>query len=102
MDFDSLVTGPAMNAFAEDVVFTPVGGVGIPGRGSFVEENIRVELGQDSLPVTSVHPALDVRLSELTFTPRQGDGVTVRGVERTILEVEVDGIGGAKLILQDA
>ena len=117
VNFDALVIGPCMRAFAEPVQYQPQ--VGAP----FAVEGVFDEAYQALLPLGGAHgieplaiggmagtdstgPALGVRLTSFTALPAspptQGDQLTVRGKPFLVRDVRPDGLGGAMLLLVDA
>lgn len=103
IDFDSLVLGPCMDAFAEPVVYQPAIGVPFQVTAVFDQayrpvDSLSIE-GIDPMHVTASRPCLGVRLSAFPVQPDQADLVTVRGVQYWVQEVLADGQGGARLTL---
>ncbi|MCE2577545.1 hypothetical protein LDL36_03300 [Komagataeibacter sp. FNDCR1] len=106
VDFDALALGPCMDTFGESIVYQPVGGgsctiTGIPDvpyRAAFADQI-------DGLTPTNVisdDAVVSVRLSQLPFTPRQGDLLTMRGTLYRVREPQPDGRGGMLLTLNNA
>ena len=113
IDLDALVIGPCIAVFGQDVVYTAAAdGVARPMTAVFDEEYLSLSplgAGMDDrmgMPsnITSAKPVLGVQLSQLAVTPMQGDGVLIvlTGQTFTVVEVQPDGHGAAKLILNEA
>lgn len=117
VDFDAMVVGPCMRAFAEPVDYRPQAGAPFAVEGVFDEAYQALlplggthgeeTLGLGGMPGTdSTGPALGVRLASfamlLASPPAQGDQLTVRGKPFLVRDVRPDGLGGAMLLLVDA
>jgi hypothetical protein len=104
IDFDSLVNGPVADTFAEPVIFRPASGGSFPVRGVFDRAYRAVEVTGNGEAVTSVHPCIQVRLSEMPQRPAQGDLWDVPSVALSFItrEVQPDGLGFALLLLNIA
>lgn len=109
--FDELV-GRAMRAseqaFGRDVTFIYGGSDGPhdPVTRRAVFDAAHKELtraggqGTEGPDVNTVAPIVDVRLSDLPWTPDEGDTVTVDGAVYTVSEAEPDGAGTMRLFLR--
>lgn len=98
--FDQLLIGPALAVFGEATTYTPAAGQVFTLQGAFLSAYKTVEF-QDGAAASTQSPALDVRLSDFPAgAPAPGDTVLVRGALYSVADVQPDGIGGAKLLLQ--
>ena len=104
IDIDALVNGPVANSWAEPVTFRPSNGGSFPVRGVFDRAYQSVDVTGGGETVTSVHPCIQVRLSELPQPPVQGDLWDVPSVALSFItrEVRPDGHGWAHLLLNIA
>ena len=111
IDFDALVLRPTVGIFGELVVYASVAGPAFTINGVFdlaykpIDPLSLANAGLGSIMgahVTTEHSALGVRLGDFPIQPRQGDAVTARGLLYFVREVQVDGKGGAKLVLSAA
>lgn len=104
MDFAAAtesVLGNVLDTFAEQipVVYTPASGSPYSIRGVF-DENYQTIDPNSMTMISTTHPVLLVRLSDLDSVPGKGDRVTVRTNRVfTVTKMEPDGRGGALLIL---
>lgn len=103
IDWDSLVLGPVQGVFGEPVMFLPAIGSPLAVSGIFDEAYREVDLA-GGMAVTTESPVLGIRVSDFSVLPVQGDQVTVASRSKTyvVREVQIDGHGGAKLLLNDA
>ncbi|WP_431276273.1 head-tail joining protein [Variovorax ureilyticus] len=101
IDWDSLVLGPLQGVFGEAVTHLPATGDPQAGSGIFDEAYREVDLA-GGMAVTTEHPVLGIRISDYPVLPVQGDQVIVHGMTFVIREVQVDGHGAAKLLLNEA
>jgi hypothetical protein len=53
-----------------------------------------------AVPVSTTSPIVDVRASDLPWTPEQGDTVEVNGATYTVVDVQPDGAGTNRLFLR--
>lgn len=88
------VLGICNDIFGTPATYTPT--VGSPVSINGVFDVIPVDVNG----VPSLKPTLRIKLSDLTLTPTKGDLVAVNDTNYRILMSEVDGYGGALLILQ--
>jgi hypothetical protein len=84
-------------AFGELATYTPQGGSPVEIRVIF--RRTHIELDPEGVPVTSTTPNIKVDLDDLPVEPEQGDQVVYGGAEFRVSEVQVDGNGGAKLLM---
>jgi hypothetical protein len=103
IDWDSLVLGPLQGVFGQPVTHLPAVGDPQAGSGIFDEAYREVDLA-GGMAVTTESPVLGIRTSEFPVLPKQGDQLIVQSVGKTfvIREVQVDGHGAAKLLLNEA
>ena len=109
IDFDALVTGPCMAAFGEACWFQPRFGAEVPIVGVFDEAYLPLsplgdvgrQVGAPS-QITASLPVLGVQVSTLPALPVQGDTIRVRDVPYLVREVQQDGHGWAKILLNVA
>lgn len=101
---DSLIraTSQAFSG-ASSVTYTPAGGspVDLSGRSIFTAAHEEEVLDEAEVAVQSVKATLDVRLADLGAAPAEDDDVQVGSVAFKVSNVEVDGEGGALLILEE-
>lgn len=102
IDWDSLVLAPLQNVFGEPVTYVDDIGVVVAGHGIFDEAYREVNL-VDSGAVTTEHPVLGIRTSDFSVMPRQTGRITILRTGKTyvIREVQIDGHGAAKLLLNN-
>lgn len=102
INFEKLVLGPSMMAFAADVAWTPDGEAAVPDlRGVFGDEYVEVDTGNEA-PVSATTPTLGIRLSEWPGVPAPEDVVAVNSRTYEVWDTQPDGEGGMKLILRAA
>lgn len=103
MDWDSLVLGPLQSVFGEPVTFLPAFDPPFTVSGIFDEAYREVDLA-GGMAVTTEHPVLGIRTSDFPTLPVQGDQLIVLSRNKTyvIREVQIDGHGSAKLLLNEA
>ncbi|MCX5496439.1 hypothetical protein OSH11_17160 [Kaistia dalseonensis] len=110
IDFDRLILGPAMDAFARPIIVVPKSGAApYGGRGDYREPHTDIQLEDGSFSTAS--PTIGIRRSEFARVPQQDDrvyidvdGLTViPNVSRLFLvaDVKPDGEGDVKLILAE-
>ena len=102
VDWDSLVLGPLQSVFGEPITFLPAVGAPVAATGVFDEAYHEVDLA-GGMAVTTEHPVLGIQVSAFPSLPLQGDRVTIasRGKTYVIREVQIDGHGAAKLLLNE-
>ena len=103
IDWSGLVLAPCVGIFGEPILYSPAMGSAFPLSGVFDEayrpiDPLAIE-GMLPSHVTTEHAALGVNLADFPADPQQGDLLTARGVQYYVQEVQVDGHGGAKLVL---
>ena len=103
INWDTLVLKPLQGVFGEPVTFLPAVGLPLAVFGIFDEAYREVDLA-GGMAVTTEHPVLGIRTSDFPVLPLQGDRVIVlsKGITYVIREVQVDGHGAAKLLLNEA
>lgn len=103
IDWDACVLAPLQAVFGEPFMFLPAVGQPLSRSGVFDEAYREVDLA-GGMAVTTEHPVLGIRTSDFPVLPAQGDQVTVasRGKTYVIREVQIDGHGAAKLLLNEA
>lgn len=79
--------------------YVPKTGSSYAVRGVFTNEYVEVNPDTHAGVMSNI-PVLGIKLSDLSRYPIKGDGAIVKGVTYSIVEVEPDRQGGAKLILQ--
>ena len=101
-DFAGLVLGPAMAAFADPIVFTPVksqpGVAAFPARGVYAVKQVTVRTDEGIF--TDQQPTLGIMLADYPVPPMQDDTFVRAGVTWSVWDVQPDGQGGADLILK--
>lgn len=104
IDFDKLVLAPCQEVFGEPATFTPVasapGASPYAGRGIYTERPVDVQL-VDGNVLSSAEKWLDIRLSEFSTAPAQGDRVELRGRVFAVEDLDDDGQGGSRLTLKE-
>ena len=104
IDFDALVLGPAMAAFGQPIMLTPVksqpGVAAYAARGVYTSKPIQIQL-EDGGYHSTVQPTLGIRLGEFATAPMQGDRIGMPQGNFEIADVLPDGQGGADLVLRD-
>lgn len=103
VDWDSLVLAPLQTVFGEPFTHLPAFGAPLDASGIFDEAYREVDLA-GGMAVTTEHPVLGVRTSDFPSLPLRGDQVVIpsRGKTYVIREVQIDGHGAAKLLLNEA
>lgn len=103
IDWDTAVLGPLQGVFGEPITYLPALGDPVPATGIFDEAYREVDLA-GGMSVTTEHPVLGIRTSDFPVLPRQGDQIVVPSRSKTyvIREVQIDGQGAAKLLLNEA
>lgn len=113
IDWDALVIGPAVAIFGETVAYTPQSGETMAITGVFDEAYkpllpLGGSMGREPLDIgmtgdtVSAGPVLGVRLADFPVPPAQGDALVVRGTAFVVREVQADGHGAVKLLLNEA
>jgi hypothetical protein len=130
LDLDGLIIGPCMAVFGEPVAYYGTSSL-VPGgtgtlatqvtgspvtviQGVYDESYLPLQplganqpglasLAMGALPnITAALPVLGIRAADLPVPPEQGDRLTVRGQDFLVREVQADGHGGIKLLLNAA
>lgn len=114
--FGDELHGAAMDVFAVRVAAMPVDGAAATRRGIFDRLHLEIGMDGDGAPVSASRSQLGVAVAEWG-APRQGDAVQVRirrgeavhidqpamlgdvVLQYVVTEVQVDGAGGALLVL---
>lgn len=86
-----------MATFGQGVSYTPKGGVASTIVAIFDAAYESVSL-VDGVSVSSVRPALGVRLADLSVAPRRGDSFVIGATTYEVRDVQLDGQGGATLL----
>jgi hypothetical protein len=101
VDFAAKVIEPALRVFGVDVAYTPIGGSAATVRGIFDNAHREVILpGADGLAISTTGPRLDVLLTSIPNGPSRGDTFAHEGVTYRVNDVQPDGQGGARLVLE--
>ena len=99
LDLADRTLSAARRPFLEPVTFTPSGGAPEYLRGVFDPPGAAVDIQGVTLSTTS--PEVELRISDLSRAPAQGDGIVVRSVSYTVVDDELDGHGGVLLQLHE-
>jgi hypothetical protein len=105
-DFDKFVNKPAMDIFGQETNFRPKNPSKAPFviYGDFHEAFIDIDLKNAGADITSAKIVLFVRLADFPAhypEPRQGDYVSVGGLEYQVVNIEAHILGSKKLILHE-
>ena len=105
IDWDALVTLPAVAVFGEPVIYTPAGGAPYPDPIMLVydEGNKDLDLA-GGMGVNTSNPIVSGSLSLFPAPPSQGDELQIvrTGETFVVKDVEEDGKGAVKLPLNYA
>lgn len=113
IDWQEKILSPNMAVFGQPILYAPVKEkyqIKHPLRGIFDEAYNDIQI-IDGLHVTSVSPCIGIVLSDLPVTPRQKDQILIFalifGAPKVdtwyiVKNVEMDGHGGCKLLLNIA
>ena len=93
LDFDALVTAPAVNIFACSVRHARATGAFSAARGVFDRVHLDIGFDERGAPITTVRTTLGVRLADFAAGPTPGDRVQV--ATRGASQVDI-GAGGAR------
>ncbi|WP_260927372.1 hypothetical protein [Novosphingobium sp. 9] len=78
IDWDSLVLGPAMGIFGDEVIYTPRGGVAVTIPDAVVDdEATELQMGEDGQTSIQKRPLIGIRAAALAAEAQQGDRVKV-------------------------
>jgi len=85
------------------ITYTPTGGapVVLSGRSIFTAAHAEDTVDNGEVSVQTVAPTLDLWLADLAAPPAENDSVTVGGVSYRVANCELDGEGGAFVILEE-
>lgn len=101
---DSLIRATS-KAFSgsSSITYSPAGGapVDLSGRSIYTSAHQEEVLDEAEVSVQTVKATLDVRLADLGATPAEDDDVQVGALAFKVSAIEVDGEGGALLILEE-
>jgi hypothetical protein len=103
IDWDLLVLARLQGVFGEPVTYLPAIGSPRAVSGIFDEAYREVDLA-GGMAVTTQSPVLGIRTSEYLSLPLQGDQFVVPSRNKTYIvrEVQIDGHGAAKVLLNEA
>lgn len=94
----SNLTDACQTAMGQTVTCTPATGDPYTLEGIFDENFVAVDPASET-EVTSVHPVLFVKLSDMEAPPAKGDEVTIGGVDYRVIQPQDDSEGGTRLLL---
>lgn len=97
-DYADLANVAGRGIFGVAVTYTPQGQAAQSITAIFDNAHEAVEV-QAGVPVSSTRPVLNVRLSDLSVTPRIGDTVVVGGTTYEVMDYQPTGNGDARLLL---
>ena len=105
IDWSDLVLGPLEDTFAVPITVTPT--KSLPGQSTYAARGIwtsrTVEIPMDDgTVIRSNDMSVGIRIAEFPALPAKNDGLSVNGSNYTIYDVQLDGQGGAKLIVKNA
>jgi hypothetical protein len=80
------------------VEYLPMGESPVEIKAVFSNSHVEVDIG-DGVPVSSIRPTLFLKLTTIPRSPKRGDRVRVDGVLYRVEDSQLDGEGGALLIL---
>ncbi|CAI3945470.1 hypothetical protein [Commensalibacter papalotli (ex Botero et al. 2024)] len=106
VNFKDLVLIPCMNSFGRGVLYHNQNGQIQLIKAIFddvtrLQDPITgIDGGNSGIVATRV--VMGIRLDDLSSKPDMGDWVTIEGIDYFVQEVQVDGQGGAHLILNNA
>lgn len=105
IDWNALVLGPCEDTFGVPVTITPVksmpGAPAYAARGIWTSRTVEIPM-DDGTVIRSNNMDVGIRISEFPACPIKGDGVQINGANYTIYDVQIDGQGGAKLVVKNA
>ena len=85
------------NDFAEEATYTPDGGDAQTVNGIFDLEYVDIDVG--GLPIAGLKATFTCSTDDIPGDS-EGDALTVRGIDYTIMVCQPDGTGVTKLILE--
>lgn len=88
----------AQAAFSQPITFRPASGNVYALSGIFQAQHVAVEI-HDGAQVSSVSPMLEVKMAAMPEPPKQGDAFDIDGTSYEVADVQVDGLGSAKIKL---
>lgn len=106
VNFKDLVLIPCMNSFGREVLYHDQNGQSQSIQAIFddvtrLHDPISgMDAGDSGVVATRV--VMGIRLDDLHSKPDMSDRVTIEGIDYFVQEVQVDGQGGAHLILNNA
>ena len=105
IDLSALVLGPTMAVFADPVALTPTvsmpKALAYPTRGIFSQRPVRVDDGSGTGNYWStLETTLGIRLVDFPVPPKQGDSLVRAGVTWFVWDINIDGQGGASLVIK--
>ena len=84
--------------FAEVATYTPSGGTPVTVNGIFDLEYVDIDLG--GIPIAGLKAVFTCATDDIPGGS-EGDAISVRGVDYTIMVCQPDGTGVTKLILEE-
>jgi hypothetical protein len=102
LDFDALVLGPCMDAFAQPVSYTAQSGQRVAIVGVFDRYHVEVSFDGTGAPVSTTLPVLGLREAAFPagMCAAQGDIVSIAGTHYEITDTQPDGHGHVLLMLK--
>ena len=97
--FADLVNVATRDTFGEPATYAPQGGAAPVSLTAVFEENALVVSTELGVLIRSGRPGIGVVLADIPVPPRRGDQVTIRSTAYKVQDVDPDGQGGAKLLL---
>jgi hypothetical protein len=105
IDFAALVLGPCEDVLAIPITVTPTRSIpdAAPycARGIWTSRTVEVPM-DDGTIIRSNDMNVGINIVEFPALPMKGDGLLVGSVNYTIYDVQIDGQGGAKLVVRNA
>ncbi|MDI2091619.1 head-tail joining protein [Commensalibacter oyaizuii] len=106
VDFKDLVLTPCMDTFGKMVTYHHQSGESVSIKAIFDDvtrfHNPITGMDAGGSGVVATRVMMGVRLDDFPIKPDMGDRVTLNGQDYYVLEVQVDGQGGAHLALNNA
>jgi hypothetical protein len=101
IDWGKHVLSPCIGVFGEPAIFIPAAGTPFPINGVFDNAYSVVTMSDYGTPVSTLHPAIGVNLSDFPAAPLQGDQIIIARTGKTyvVREPRPDSHGWAFLIL---
>lgn len=88
-------------SLGESAVYAPAAGGSFSVRIQFRSAHEEIIL-EDGVPVSTVRTLAQVHLADFPAEPVQGDGLTARGTDYEVADIQPDGEGDAQLVLHEA